>query len=201
LDADLELFELSLMKKDISKQTELKSKILAKDNTPERPLLLDTEMEIATYDDIKEAFAANPQFFNALTNIKNVTANTKIISKIDAYFSYIQDSIIMDTIFYYPVEKSGNIFDETPKENVLTENYITIYPNPSQGKVNFDFQNVPDGKMVIQIFDLTGKNVYSNNYENTNGEIVDLSNLKKGMYLVKVLIDNQIVEVQKLNMK
>lgn len=204
LSSKEDLFEYYLGTKEIEKQEEMKNELLETISDEEFLEMLNLEMEIATYPSVKDAFRENPTL-KAQMNF--LTSNASTEARKNKAFTYMLDeldSIYYDTIYYYPIEKSGNIYDETAKEKqdyIFTSNFIHVYPNPSTGKVNLDFQQFPDGKMDIQIVDLTGKVVYENSFENTNGELIDLSEVHIGLFLIKILIDKQVVEVQKLELK
>lgn len=82
-------------------------------------------------------------------------------------------------------------------ENKATQ--IQVYPNPSNGKLTV--KNSNSEIQQIELVDLSGKIVYTKAVENDNYEItVDISNLKKGLYLMKVQTRNgfQTVRVEKL---
>ncbi|MFN5415964.1 MAG: T9SS type A sorting domain-containing protein [Flavobacteriia bacterium] len=203
LEADLELFDIYLRDKNVQKQIETRTKILTRDNSVERNQLTAIEINIASFDDRKIAFETEQSFEQNLIIIKNGSLNDNIRKKIDSYLADVRDSIVSDTIYYYPIEK-GN-FSTEPNNEIIIQNQATflakIYPNPSTGLVNLDFANIPDGVMDINIYDLAGKLVYQNTFENTNGEQINLAEMHKGLYLVKILIDKQVVEVQKLELK
>lgn len=61
-------------------------------------------------------------------------------------------------------------------------NLFSIYPNPTNGRLNIKSKN---GAKIdkVQLFDMTGKQVYSNTIIT---ETVDASALAKGIYLVKI---------------
>jgi extracellular elastinolytic metalloproteinase len=82
-------------------------------------------------------------------------------------------------------------------ENKTTQ--IQVYPNPSNGKLTV--KNSASEIQQIELVDLSGKIVYTKSIENDNYEIaVDISSLKKGLYLMKVQTRNgfQTVRVEKL---
>jgi hypothetical protein len=79
---------------------------------------------------------------------------------------------------------------------------VSIYPNPSTGQVHFDYPDHEEGVLSIQLMDLSGKLVYSyDSQSESNGERVDLSAVKKGMYMARISIDGVYVETQKLLLK
>lgn len=72
---------------------------------------------------------------------------------------------------------------------------LKLYPNPSTGIVKIASEN----EVQVRIIDLLGKVVYINN-NTTNNSNMDLSNLSKGIYLVKITGEN-INSTEKLILK
>lgn len=64
---------------------------------------------------------------------------------------------------------------------------VTIYPNPTEGIIdlNFNFQN--PNKVTVVVYDALGKIVYSN----TNTFRIDLTNFTNGVYTMSVSLDNK----------
>lgn len=70
--------------------------------------------------------------------------------------------------------------------DVSKKDIFTVYPNPVVDVVNFDLQ----GKVTsVEVYDAAGKLVKS---ANDGAKSLNVSNLAKGSYLVKVNADNQI---------
>ncbi len=64
-----------------------------------------------------------------------------------------------------------------------------LFPNPNTGKFNLEYSSDKSEMLTIQIYDITGAQVYSENWKvNTDSNVknLDLSNLSTGMYLAKV---------------
>ena len=206
LSGKAELFDYYLNQKDVINQTELRTDILVEDNNSDFITLSSLEMEIASYSSTKEAFKADPALKQQMQQLKVNAVKLEHKFKANAYLMDELDSVMIDTIYYYPLDglNRGDVDNQTDEVVLLPSQnpvYVQIYPNPATGFVNLDFQNTPDGLMEVQFIDLTGKIVYSNSFENSNGEQIDISDIQKGLYLVKVLIDKQIVEIQKLEVK
>ncbi len=95
-----------------------------------------------------------------------------------------------DNIFY-----NVNLVDFVIEENTasVSENTLSnfsMYPNPSSGMINIRFDIQDADKIDVQMYDLRGRTVKNFNYENTGSrfsEIIDISNIASGVYLVKVL--------------
>ena len=74
------------------------------------------------------------------------------------------------------------------KEIISTTNDFRIYPNPSNGEFNISFDN-PKGDYSIEIYSLIGQKVFEK--EKTQSSTVSVSNLQKGIYLVKIMKDSK----------
>jgi hypothetical protein len=68
-------------------------------------------------------------------------------------------------------------------------NSIHVYPNPATDKLNFNFTGQDVNK--IQLFEITGKEVYIKNEVNQN-ESIDLSMFKRGFYIVQIHTSDNI---------
>lgn len=79
--------------------------------------------------------------------------------------------------------------------NILNEN-IEIYPNPTSGILNFDFTDAQ--VRSIEILDLCGKVVREFN-SNSDQLKIDLSELAKGSYFVKIKTENNTT-IAKVNL-
>ena len=67
---------------------------------------------------------------------------------------------------------------------------ISIYPNPTNGKINFDFGDT--NIQFIKISDITGKTIIekANIQEN---ETIDLSSFANGIYIISIQTDSEIL--------
>ena len=71
---------------------------------------------------------------------------------------------------------------------IISKNSLKIYPNPVQNILHIDLS----GKTgVLEICDISGKSVLQKQIRDNNTSI-DVSGLDDGIYIVKVLSDNQI---------
>jgi uncharacterized repeat protein (TIGR01451 family) len=115
---------------------------------------------------------------NILLKIKtrpDLTTTDEVDAQADIYFD-----------FNFPIETNiantaFGVLSTTPFE---TEQNVKIYPNPSAGELNIEalsqIQNVT-------IYDIQGREVSSqNNSENTMNLKLDVSNLSRGIYIIKI---------------
>ena len=68
---------------------------------------------------------------------------------------------------------------------VLEEEFVGIYPNPSSGKFNIEFKDVSVQKVTV--YDAIGKVVYENMTDTNSTNVrIDLSEITTGMYFLKI---------------
>lgn len=72
--------------------------------------------------------------------------------------------------------------------STLLKEDFTIYPNPSKGNINVIFDNT-NGNNSIEIISLLGQKIFEKN--NIQSESISVSNLQKGIYLIKVTKDSK----------
>lgn len=92
-------------------------------------------------------------------------------------------------------------FDLSPlvgiKELLDDGSSIGVYPNPSSDifNININLSN-NKSKVVITVFDVIGKSVYSETINDQSTQInktIDLTSFSKGMYLLNILLDDKVL--------
>ena len=71
------------------------------------------------------------------------------------------------------------------------KNEFLIYPNPSNGKFAVSFGNSTVRTVSIKIYDIRGKLMRMENYQNTSEENFDISSFPQGIYIVNGSLDGQ----------
>jgi len=82
----------------------------------------------------------------------------------------------------------------TGMEDRMAIDKFTLAPNPTQGQLNLSLSLNASGSLNIQIIDISGRIVKQWNEASTNGihnTLLDVSDLKNGIYNIKVTINNQ----------
>ena len=69
---------------------------------------------------------------------------------------------------------------------------LAVYPNPAEDYVNILFNSPHEGSASIQLFDICGKLVYENIYNTTKEVKVNLNDLIKGVYFLKISINKKL---------
>ncbi len=75
------------------------------------------------------------------------------------------------------------------KENSIVENQFNVYPNPSNGQIWLDFTMKADQEISIEVFDISGRMVYSETQSFIPGDHkfnLCIDHLINGMYIVKL---------------
>jgi hypothetical protein len=85
-------------------------------------------------------------------------------------------------------------FDKSASQNEK----VKIYPNPSDGIFTIEINKTESNKVSVEILDITGKLVYRNDYPVLGNlkETIDLQNLNKGMYFLRVKEGEKISTVK-----
>jgi len=81
----------------------------------------------------------------------------------------------------------------TTSGTAINDNFIEefkLYPNPSNGLFSYSFSE-PFSKMLIEVFDVTGRNVETRNFNSSTDNTIDLQGLTKGIYLLRIHIDDK----------
>lgn len=82
-------------------------------------------------------------------------------------------------------------------DNFGTFNTINIYPNPTKGIVNVSIPNY-SGNLNIAIYDINGRNVYSNAGDFSIEKSLSLDGLQSGFYIIKLNGENGLTYSQKI---
>lgn len=96
-------------------------------------------------------------------------------------------------IFGIPTGGENKVFKMNADVNLaidefLNRNEITVFPNPAATTVSIKGYNLRS----IEIYDVTGSLVYSQNNIHSNDSEINISNLPKGLYVAKVYQGNDI---------
>jgi len=128
-----------------------------------------------------------------------------ILDKTTPTIAYAAASFVMGTeIRYYVatgynsagsgqlsnVEYFTSDFIPTGINTVVVESPVSVYPNPTQGAFTVE---LGDNNSTVTVYNLMGEVISS--IENVNGTVpFDLSNVASGIYLVKIVSDNKVID-------
>lgn len=84
------------------------------------------------------------------------------------------------------VNLSGSVVDEASSINELNDAMIKIYPNPTSDFVYVSYEGTVD--LTIELFNISGQRILSQ-----KEQIVNVSHLQSGVYLLKISHDGQAI--------
>ncbi len=126
------------------------------------------------------------------------------ISNYDQEFIDINNDGFMDLILG-TCDGYRILMQDSPTLSVsdTTENNVSVFPNPSNGVFNLSLNSIFYGALAMEIYDVSGKIVYTKNIENLNTNTVTLniqSQTSSGVYFLKINSDAGTV-IKKLNIQ
>lgn len=162
------------------------------------------------------ASTGNAVIYNATKNIvKGDTFNFNI--GLTANFSTPHSRDIRLRIYSYLWNRTNPIhdFDSTNNEKYIdikwwdekkwpvsvqeinnNQNNILVYPNPASEKFTIKLNDGVEEKMVVKLFDMTGKSVLEADYiqlQAPNQWVINTSALKNGIYILQVNNGNKVI--------
>lgn len=80
----------------------------------------------------------------------------------------------------------------TNTENIKSQSDINVYPNPAKSEFYFDLGKYPNDFKTIEIYSISGDLVKSQIIDNSLTKKIDIKDLNKGLYIVKLVSVNEI---------
>lgn len=68
-------------------------------------------------------------------------------------------------------------------------NNLLVYPNPNNGSFTISFNLLDSSLVTIQVYDLRGRRIFNNNYQQVSGtfkEAINLDTVQSGVYLLNI---------------
>jgi hypothetical protein len=104
------------------------------------------------------------------------------------YRVYFCGSYLVNSVMTFSIFSATSDFPTTTGiTSNVSENEITIYPNPSNGKFTIEMGKTENG--TTEIYNLLGEKVYSENFIQQSSIEMDLSEFQKGIYFVRQFTD------------
>lgn len=102
---------------------------------------------------------------------------------VDDDFGPADGGTILEFTLEFCVQGSLSVDEVNP---FLTN--FNVYPNPNNGSFNVKLNSVANRNVLISVFDISGRQVFSNNYKASTefNEVINLDNVQSGMYMLQV---------------
>ncbi|MBL1281115.1 MAG: T9SS type A sorting domain-containing protein [Fluviicola sp.] len=196
------LYRIYILLKDEHEAEEVLEDLEDLGATPEFVEICTIQKELINKSSVCQGIESDPLIQSRLqtvrTNIADKRAGSNATCLLDIHGTPIVPAFLVESS---AIMLGGNDQDEKETIDLSRSFEVSIYPNPSTGLVTFDFPDNEEGELKITVIDLTGKIMHTETWGETNGQQIDLSNLHKGLYLVKISIDNVVVETQSLKLQ
>ncbi len=144
---------------------------------------------------VKSFFTQEPGEEPKTELITNSTSSEKVVV-LNGIYVDLHDQPINEVILppyssavVVAIEKHGTFY----KEPVKNAEELKIYPNPAgtHEKVQIEINYKSGSECMVEVFDQTGRQIMQ---QKVSGSKITLDNLfKSGVYLVKVLIENKVI--------
>lgn len=140
-----------------------------------------------------ESVKQNMSLVPDIKHIINSKTDNYIIKAIEAMNILHERSTAFDVLPLSSAKQNDikTITREEPSGNRKKERTadIKLSPNPSDGIVHIRFSELESDLVTVELVDLTGKHVFNDQFSKTTHEKIDLSHLKKGVYIVNVIVN------------
>ncbi len=105
----------------------------------------------------------------------------------------------MDYLWVDNLAFSGTVTAIQNQTSVLSQ--VSVFPNPTAEILNFKFNLTTEQLVSAELFDETGKLMVSKDFGKLQGEsqqILNINNIAKGIYFIKVTTPSGISEIKKI---
>jgi hypothetical protein len=123
-------------------------------------------------------------FGNSSDNVKDADGN-----KIYNYYNFSEK---VKKVFMNEVGRLTGTFDPEGISDKRVKSNLSVYPNPATDQLNIEMDNLKS----VEIMDIAGRLIRSNTSNNKMISL-DVSNLNRGIYLVKVKDTNNVSSMKK----
>jgi hypothetical protein len=81
------------------------------------------------------------------------------------------------------------VIEEPTSIGEASNSAVTVFPNPTHGKVNIQFNNASNENAILTVCDIAGEVVYRENILTGNDHVIDLSKNAAGVYILKIIMN------------
>lgn len=135
-----------------------------------------------------------------IISVANSTSDLMTAAKAKALLATI--GMVGSDEDFWPLEDASRtqLFSSSDKVFVPSSSVI-MYPNPTNGAVNFTSASIERLFSKVEVFDLSGVKVADENFDETTNKNLNFNKLSTGVYVVKIYSNNGMMETKLLNLK
>jgi hypothetical protein len=203
IDSKKKLYEIYLNDENQTNLQGIENELLLNGSTLDYIEFAKLRKEMKTFNSFDLAFA-NENIKTQITNFSLNSEDIDVKETANAILDFMGRGLDVRPFTIIEPQKSGSNAIQKQNNDVdiaYNMNIAKIYPNPTNGLFTIDLPTYEEGTIAIEIVDLNGKIVYQNQVEQTNSTSIDLRETSKGIYIVKLKIDDTVLEFQKLTIK
>lgn len=104
-------------------------------------------------------------------------------------YDYSDTTIKRRDMFVLLLDSSGNIVNSTPLNNFNNHKYL-IYPNPFYDELNIVFEKAYNN-VILTLYNANGTTCFKDSFKKSANLNINLSYLKKGLYLFTLFIEDE----------
>ncbi|MCF0205901.1 MAG: T9SS type A sorting domain-containing protein, partial [Bacteroidales bacterium] len=108
-------------------------------------------------------------------------ANTMYVQKSNVWYSATELLSFNTSLPIQPVSCLVDI-----EEVSVDDNAVDVYPNPTTGMLNISFNNITNGEVSLELYDVLGKLVATQQVYGAGDCTIDISAQPEGLYILKV---------------
>ncbi len=98
----------------------------------------------------------------------------------------------------YPEVFDADLDDPKREAFIAEESLVTIFPNPATDELYIDIESInADNKYALHLYDITGKEVKSQQLWSSTLNVIDINTLSKGLYFIKIEENDKVKAVNK----
>jgi len=142
-----------------------------------------TELDLTGYDIYQDGVLVGRSLSNAFT-VKNLSPTSTYIFTIKAKDAAGNSTNFSNALSVITLEASGL--------SIVQKGFVSLYPNPASDELSIDFGAKVE-KATLSILDLQGRTVMAKTFANTQVDNLDISSLNSGIYFVKMVNGNKVL--------
>jgi len=150
--------------------------------------------QLATAPDNTNSFVpSDTEWINESINLSNFIGNSSVQIQFQAFSQWGNNLFIDDINIHTPTDLSPIIINNSE---------IRIFPNPTNGILNFEYNGKKERKLNMTIFNSVGELITERkiNFEKGKSYTLDISENARGIYFIRIVEDKATIMSRKISL-